>query len=191
MSNPFAKVNIIPIIRSYISTFKLYQDNTYSKGSLLLFFLFPLFAGILLPVLGITVNSNLSTLLLGLYSIFAGLFFSFQIFIFEIISRIIELNLTLQSSRLRINKFEYIAYSISFSILICFAGFLVLLLLGIFGFNKSTELILSGVSFYLLTLFILSLLMALKGIHILLSEEISIQRMAVEEKFSQKSNINQ
>lgn len=190
MNNIFAKVNITPILRSYISTFKIYQGNKYSKESLFLFFVFPLLVGVLLPALGITINSNLSALLLGLYSIFAGLFFSFQIFIFEIISKVADLNLTLKSSRLRINKFEYIAYSISFSILICFAGFLLVLLIGVFGFNKTAELILSGFSFYFLTLFILSLLMTLKGIHILLSEEVGIQRKAVEEKFAQQGNSN-
>lgn len=188
MNNLFSKVNVAPILKSYASTFKVYQGKGYSKGSLFLFFVLPLLAGILLPVLGITVNSNMSGLLLGLYSIFAGLFFSFQIFIFEIISKIADLNLTLRSSRLRISKFEYIAYSISFSILICFAGFFVILLIGAFSFNKLAELILSGLSFYFLTLFILSLLMTLKGIHVLLSEEIVIQKKAIEEKFADNNN---
>jgi len=188
MSNLFAKVNILPIIKSYFSNFKLYPGNRYSKSSLFLFFIFPLFPAALLPYFGIVVNSNLSGLLLGLYSIFAGLFFSFQIFVFEIISRVVELNLTLQSSRLRIDKFEYIANSISFSILTCFFGFFFLLVLGIFSFNKIAELALSGISFYFLSLFILSLLMALKGIHILLFEEITIQKQAIEEKFNRRSS---
>jgi len=190
MNNVFAKVNITPILRSYISTFKIYQGNSYSKGSLILFFVFPLLVGVSLSVFGITVSSDLSGLLLGMYSIFAGLFFSFQIFIFEIVSKVADLNLTLKSSRLRISKFEYIAYSISFSILICFIGFLLVLLISIFGFSRLAELILSGASFYFLTLFVLSLLMTLKGIHILLSEEIGIQKKAVEEKFAQKGNTN-
>lgn len=188
VNNALSKINIIPIVKSYLLNFKIYQSNKYSKGSLIIFFFLPLLVAVLLPVFGITVNNDLSTLLLALYSIFAGLFFSFQIFIFEILSKIVELNLNLQSSRLRINKFEYIASSISFAILVCFMGIFVLLPLAILGFNSWAKLILSGVSFYFLTLFVLSLLMSLRGIHILLTEEIIIQRSAVEEKFNKNSN---
>lgn len=181
--NALAKINVVPVVRDYILTFKQYRGNSYPKGGLFLFFCVPMILGIAMPFLGIVVTDSLSTLLIALYSIFAALFFSFEVFVFEIISKIVDLKLTLKSSDLRLSKFEYISRTIFFSILICLVGSLFLLLIEVFEDNPIAVSVLSGVSFYLFALFILNLLMALKGVHVLLTEEIEIQREAIKKKF--------
>jgi hypothetical protein len=186
MSGLFTKVDVTPIFRGYISTFKAYRSNSYSWGDVLFFLVVPFLIACLFVFLKVTVTQELSHLLLGLYSIFAGLFFGLQLFIFEIISKIVELNLTLKSSKLRIKKFEYIAKNISFEILICVLGLLILFLTELFTV-KPLNIFFSGLSFYLLTVFVLGLLVIVKGIHILLEEEIAIQNQAVEDKFSKPS----
>ena len=186
MRNTLAKINITPIIRGYVLNFKNYRASSYSLGSLTFFFLLPFCIGVSLPFIGVMITETLSGLLIGLYSIFAGLFFSFQIFVFDILSKIVDLNITLQASKLRVNKFEYISRNISFCILLCFIGFLALLVIEAFRFSALVTAVMSGLSFYILTLFILSLLTALKGVHVLITEEISIQKNAIEAKFEAK-----
>lgn len=185
MSNLTSKVNVLPIVTQYASTFRKYRSSEYDQSSIFLFLLLPLVVGILLPLTGTVVDKDLSGLLLGLYSVFAGLLFGTQIFIFEIISRVVELNITVQASRLRIKKLENVSYTVSFEILVCFLGLMALFLLN-FAQQRVVVLVLSGVSFYLLSIFLLSLLASLKGLNILLTEEIKIQSDAIEKKFSKK-----
>lgn len=183
MSKLTSRINIFPIVTQYLSTFRAYKSQKYDQSSVLLFFLLPLSVGIYLPVAGITIDDSFSSLLLGLYSVFAGLLFGTQIFIFDIVSKVVELKLTVQASKLRISKFEYLSSVVSFEIFVCFIGLIALFMLKLFH-QKMAELIISGISFYLLTLFLLSLLSAVKGVNVLLLEEIEIQRDAVDKKFS-------
>ena len=182
MNDSTSRIDVLPIVVQYVSTFKKYRSSGYDRPSLSLFLILPLTIGILLPAAHVIVDKDLSALLLGLYSVFAGLFFGTQIFIFDVISRVVELSLTLQASRLRVKKLEALSYNVSFEILICFSGLITLFLLSLIK-QKTIVLILSGLSFYFLSLFILSLLSSVKGLHVLLSEEISIQNDAIERKF--------
>ena len=84
-----SKFNIYPIIKSYFRSFKKYRQNSYAKASLLLLILLPAIVASAFIFFGKVITKDMSGLLVGLYSIFAGLFFSLQIFIFDSISKIV------------------------------------------------------------------------------------------------------
>ena len=166
----FTKINFLQIIRDHLLTLRHYQgDGKVAKGDIFLFFVLPGFLSIgFYWGLGLSLNSDLISILITSLSIFAALLFNLLILIYDIITK--QKNSAQQDSK-RVKRFlQEIYANVSYSILISVVD--VVILLG--GLFKSPPWIVAFVnlgSFYLVIHFVLTLLMILKRVHVLLALE--------------------
>jgi hypothetical protein len=182
VSNPFAKINILRIVKDHISTFKNYGESTISKFDVLFFFVGPLLVSLFLVFsLKAQLTSELANLLITVFSIFAGLLFNLQILMFDAIGKVSNIeslpaNLNNQSSLTRrMSLLESVSFNISFEVLLCLSGVLLLATSTVFRESK-IQYIFSMASFYVVISFSLTLAMVLKRVHGMLSDEIRTQK---------------
>jgi hypothetical protein len=164
----FDKINIIDIIKCHISTLKDYRTKKYSKCDLFLFFIFPLIvAGFIILFCGV-ISSNAVTLLTTSLSIFAALLFNLLLLVYNAIQKV---NVT-NNVEVKKEFLKQIFQNISFAILVSVFAIILLIIYSLTGNNCILLYILTFLIFYMVTLFILTLMMILKRTHILFSEEI-------------------
>jgi F0F1-type ATP synthase assembly protein I len=181
----FDKINVVRIIADHVATFKDYGQTKTSSWDVFLFFVFPLIVGFILILLGVRLSANLVSLFITVFSVFAGLLFNLQILMFDIVgkaSNIKSLPPSLQTSRSihrRIDALEHVSRNISFEILLSLISVILLPVSTLF-LDKISTIVFSFLVFYLVILFTLTLLMVLKRIHGLLSDEIATQRRSAD-----------
>ncbi len=179
------KVNITVIISDYLSTLKRRNGKTYIVSDVVLFFVLPFVASFSLVYFGVSINEDFSTLLIGIYSIFTGLLFSLLIFMFDVIARVHNFDLSVRAANLRIKTFRDIYFSASFEILICLLSISILLLSSFAEFDFVNK-VFDFLIFYSVILFMLSLLTILKIIHKLLSREVETQKELLQKRAVQE-----
>lgn len=185
MSNPLAKLNIFRILKDHISTLKDYGKNKLSFFDLLTFFLLPAIVSSLLVNFDIRLSTEFSTLLITAFSIFAGLLFNLLVLVFDVIGKVsstekLPVSLSSQQSLdRRISILESVSFNISFEILLCLFGVLLLSISTLFQ-NNFVQVVSSILSFYVVILFALTLAMILRRVHGLLNDEIRIQREIIK-----------
>lgn len=185
MSDAFSKINILKIVTDHVSTLKDFGRSKISKSDVFIFFILPFFLSALLVYLKINLNSELANLLITVFSIFAGLLFNLQILMFDIVGKVSDVKdlpsslVSRQSLSRRISILESVSLNISFEILLCILGVLVL---AISTLSKSLafQILFSLVVFYIVILFALTLAMVLKRVHALLTDEIEIQKRKIK-----------
>jgi len=195
----FGKINLIKIIIEHIATLKRFDNNKYSKPDVFLFIVLPLIAALILIIFNIKLTTNLITVFITAFSIFAALLFNLLFLIYDLVTKNNsdkdkcckeetgqprENKLTLKERLLK-ETYVNISYSITIAI------FLLILLITLYviietidplnleinPISRSIESIinsaipvLSFCIYYLLLQFILTLFMILKRIYILLSK---------------------
>ena len=164
----FDKVNVSKIIRDHISTLKDYRTNKYKIGDFILFFVTPLFFAVIFPYFNILLTHNLISILITSLSIFAALLFNLLLLIYDIVQK------SKNENRLKIKFLKEIYSNISFCILIAIWAVVFLILISISDSRCSTLIFLSFnfIAYYLMVLFLLTLFMVLKRIHVLLYKEV-------------------
>jgi len=181
MSNPLAKINIFQIVFDHIVTLKDYGRTRVSRFDLFFFFTFPLLASLILVLFRIQLNKDLVNLLITAFSIFAGLLFNLQVLMFDVIGKISNFDKrsdtlsTNQSINRRITILQSVSMNISFEILVCILGVL-FLAISTLSSNLYFQKIFSVIGFYIVILFALTLMMVLKRVHVLLVDEVKIQK---------------
>jgi len=175
----FSKINISGIIKNHFGTLKNYGSNNYSVSNILLFFVAPLASSIVaVYAFKLSLNKDVIGILINVFSIFAGLLFNLLVLVYDVISKVVKPNSTFQSNNLKINLLEEIYFNISFEILLSLFNVLLLAFASLFQ-QELINSILSIFVFWFVILFSLTLLMVLKRVHKLLSDEIEQQRKSI------------
>jgi len=180
----FEKINIVKIISDHMATLKDYGKSRYSKLDLFLFFILPLVISGASVYYGVALNKDLVGILINVFSIFAGLLLNLLVLMYSVISNAVKLAKESDpptpeyAVRIKIDLLEQVFANISFEILLSSFNVILLAVSTLFSSDKANQ-IFSLLIFYLVVLFSLSLLMVLKRVHKLLSDEITEQRKAL------------
>ena len=175
----FDKINIFDICRDHINTLRNFDTKKVSIGDLVLFFVIPLPIGAGAVWVHGSMKNTEVTVLVTAFSIFTALLFNLLLLTFDLISK------TDGSSddfmiRLKMLLLQQTYNNISFCILVAITAIgllLIYLLDSRLGFSiDQVEYVISFGVYYLTTLFLLTLLMILKRVHILLSKEMTTAR---------------
>lgn len=172
------KINISKIVIDHISTFKDYSTGKYNFADFFLFFLFPFLIAGILTYFNVVLSENIVNVLVTSLSIFAALLFNLLLLIYDIIQKPDDTN---NIRKLKKNFLKEIYSNISFCILIAIIT-VILLLISFLNFdNQQIEFIyqqsnifsciITFFIYYFVMLFIFTLLMILKRVHVLLSKE--------------------
>ena len=161
----FSKINLSNIIKDHISTLRDHQTNKYYPPDFFLFFILPIFVAAGASFLLCPITGNVLDILVTSMSIFAALLFNLLLLVYDAIRK--EEN----SKTLRHKFLKEIFSNISFSVLISVITIIFLLIFPLFSKIFLIPTILTFLIYYLVTLFILTLLMILKRTHVLLTTE--------------------
>jgi len=167
------KINISNIILDHLGTLKNDQGTAYLKADIALFYFVPLILASYLAI-GVDIDiGKFSTTLSAIFSIFAALLFNLLLLIYTIfdkknekIKNDVDYD---RKEKIRINLIKEIYSNISYSIFIS----LICLIFVVLSNNVSgyTEKTFSFYTYFFSINFFLTLLMVLKRIHVLLSDE--------------------
>lgn len=167
----FDKINVWTIIKDHLNTLNCKTGKLYKRDTFVFFFI-PVVLSVLLSIYQSKPSEPLLNALITAFSIFAGLLFNLLVIIYSIISRE-------EPSGFKPVKIRFVTeiYSnISFGVLLSFFNiillFLTMLFLGFLSKNGILSFISSFITYYSVILFLLTLLMTLKRVHILLATEI-------------------
>lgn len=170
----FRKIDVNLIIRDHIKTLVDYATGKLMPADIFLFFILPLIIAVLIIwVLKFPVNESSANALITSLSVFSALLFNLLLLIYDIIRK--EDEKTCRRSRRQAVMREFLRqiYSnISFCI---FVAVLCVIILLFAYFDTQSALyyqILSLLVYYLVGVFLLTLLMVLRRVHVLLKKEI-------------------
>lgn len=160
------KINFSKIVKDHISTLKDYNLNRYSAGDFILFFFVPLALSGVLVYFNLALNNDIINVLVTSLSVFAALLFNLLLLIYDIIRKPENSN---GNNGLKTEFLKQIYANISFCILIS----IITIILLIISFLNISQLktVLNFLIYFFVSLFILTLFMILKRVHILLSKE--------------------
>ncbi len=166
------KVNITKIVRDHLGTFKDNSTGRYRPLDFLLFFLVPLFVAVgFVGLLG-SLPTNLVGVIATSLSIFTALLLNLLLLAYNI-ARNSESPRDERVQEMKENLFHEIFSNIAFAVLVALVTVVSVLVFG--AMNECASLLvsnmLSSVIYYLGTLFLLTLLMLLKRVYTLLSNE--------------------
>ena len=171
----FDKINIRCILSDHLDTLK--NDNT-SKAEgkdYLLFLAFPLVLPAVLLWFHVFLSESLINILITSLAIFVGLLLNVMVVIFDIIKK--------NDDKLKLRLIKETYSNISFAILLSI--FTIIPLIGCYvkvyaihscSFRGVISGVCNGLSYYLLALFFVTLLMIVKRVHIILTNEMNSNR---------------
>lgn len=164
----FDKINIKVIVVDHLQTLRAHDTQKTSRGDLALFFVVPfLLAGVLLrarPLLAPELVDVLATSL----SVFAALLFNLILLMYDIMSRTNEEQ---RHQPFRHGLIQEVYKNVSFCILVAVVALLLLLISFFSACVHSLAIAVAFLVYYFVGVFILSLFMVLKRIHVLLHRE--------------------
>ena len=189
------KIKIGKIIKSHYKTFYILENEKekISISSYLLYLLIPLLGSIILTYFGYTMESEINNLIAAI-SIFGGFLFNLLAIIYTQVDKILiaiekdeikaekgELGIFDTTKRDLKNKRIFakeINSNISYSIILALTIIIFLLLLNVdlpkftfFNYAPFMKMLLIGINYFLLSHFILTLLMIISRVYILLSRD--------------------
>lgn len=165
----FAKINLLKIVSDHIKTF---TDATSGKFIIPDFFMFigiPIIVSVIVLIRDLCISNELITLLVTSLSIFAALLFNLLLLIYDIVTKG---NDNKTPSEIKLKLLKEIYSNISFCILLSINAVIFLLVASITANGSWLDRIIGIVITFLVSMFILTLFMILKRVHILLSNEI-------------------
>ena len=166
----FSKINVTEIVKDHLDTLRDYATGKIMIGDIIIFFIFPLLAALFVVfILQFLLTDAAANVLVTSLSVFSALLFNLLLLIYDIIRK----EERHQKPKNKMPKFLKEIYSnISFSILIAVICIAILLLTFLDISNQYFNHFLSFTVYFLVSLFILTLFMILKRIHVLLKKEI-------------------
>lgn len=187
MNRLFSKINVSVIVSDHFQTLKDFGHSSISIFDIFIFFVLPILLSVLLVLSGFRLTTELVGLLITAFSIFAGLLFNLLILMFDIIGKVSSLDhlpdelQTKQAFTRKITILQNVSYNISFEILICLSGVILLALTGL-PHNEVFGTITSLLVFFVVIIFSLTLAMILRRVHGLIVDEIDTQGKAFNKK---------
>ena len=162
------KIDVSRILRDHLATLKDYSTGRYQLSDFALFFGTPLVvAGLLTYFRGI-MSETTSLILATSLSLFAALLFNLLLLVYDNVRKEQKRE---DGKTLRADFLRQIYSNISFSIFIAILAVILLVVtswdIGVCEIKHA----LTFITYYLTTLFVLTLLMILKRVHVLLSKE--------------------
>lgn len=165
----FNKINIKQIIADHLATLQSFRTGKVSIGDLVVFFGLPgVLSALIVWLLHYKLGRDFSNVLITSLSVFSALLFNLLLLIYDILRKEDKEK---EESKLRRRFLKEIYANISFSILVSVITIILLLLLFVDIQNEGIISIINFFIYFLVTNFILTLLMVLKRVHILLSQE--------------------
>ncbi len=165
------KIDVTRIIKDHWATLCDDRNNRYSVRDFLTFYGLPALVGASLIWFGVLFGKTISSALTTAFSVFAALLFNLLILIYDIVSKS---NGNKNVFSLKSKFLRQIYSNISYSVLVS-VSIIVFLLLYYLVFSLGYQRLSYVAAFLVYTLagnFILTLLMVLKRVHILLSDEL-------------------
>ena len=182
----WAKVNTAPIIKDHFQTLKRGKENKLSSSDCFLFFGIPFGAALVVVYCWGTPGKGLVEVLTTALSIFAALLFNLLLLIYDLVKKHetkesqatnIEDKEFTQRPKLKTQILQETYTNISFCTLIAIVTIGFLLLLYPENIFKSViASLLSFIMYYLVGVFLLSLLMILKRTHLLMKDELGTRQ---------------
>lgn len=168
----FDKVNILKIVRDHLGTLKDNSTGRYRPHDFLLFFLMPLIVAAVFVRLYGSLPASLIGVIVTSLSIFTALLLNLLLLAYNI-TRNSESSRGEHIRQMREKLFHEIFSNIAFAVLIALVTVVVVLYFGTMSDSPSLpgKIILSAIIYYFGTLFLLTLLMLLKRVYSLLSNE--------------------
>lgn len=171
----FSKINILGIVKDHIATMKNHDTEKTRYFDLIVFFYVPILISSVIfqfcPILG---NGIPNALLISL-SVFTALMLNLLMLIFNIMQNTKNNHVDSEkgNKKIKIDFLKEIYYNISFSILISLCSVIILILysIGVFEISIDIKLIFTLLTYYLIFIFILTIFMILKRVHVLISKE--------------------
>lgn len=158
----FDKVNVALIVRDHFETLRYYRHgNTPGRRNwfdLLLFFGLPTALAVILTWFYGEVQGDLATMSATMLAVFAALLFNVLVFVYDRKRK--------DQDALRGRYLNEITSNVSFAILVALCGIITLMILKFVKTCVEAELTFSGVTYFLLALFILTLIMLLRRLYI-------------------------
>lgn len=162
------RINVWAIVRDHVRTLKDADDDRYSAADLVLFVVVPGALAGGLWYLGISLTREAVNVLITSLSVFAALLFNLLLLIYDIVRKPPERGELQGFKKLFLQQ---VYANISFCILISLVAVIVLVISYLeLPWPVLTHLV-AAVIYYLLLLFILTLFMVLKRVHVLLKQE--------------------
>lgn len=163
------KINVSKIVLDHVSTLTDYSTGEYRAADFLLFFGMPVaIAGLLVYFYG-NLRPNLITIVATSLSIFAALLFNLLLLVYDAMGK--SEGLIGVANGLRRRFLREVFSNISFAILVAIGAIISVLTLVLVSGTALASYVFSAVIYYLVTLFLLTLLMLLKRVHVLLHYE--------------------
>ncbi|HLO43782.1 MAG TPA: hypothetical protein VK175_05565 [Leadbetterella sp.] len=157
------KINISKIVKNHFSTLINANSGKPDWDDLLTFYGLPIIATSTLTIIGIKLNSEATNIIITTLSIFVGLMFNIIVLLFDIVKR--------DASRAIKNLIlKQLLENISFAIILSILAILMTLIT--YSNNFIIKSISTCITYYLLTLFLITLLMILKRMYNVFKNEI-------------------
>ena len=163
------KINVSKIIKDHMSSFRDYRTNRYRYGDFLLFLGSPLFIALTLIYFNVLLSENVVSILITAFSIFTALLLNLLILVYDVVQKSKEDSMNKLKTRFIKEIYVNISFSVLTSILLIFL-LLFICFIGVYR-TKVLVIVLQFTVYYLTFLFLLTLLMVLKRVHVLLSNE--------------------
>lgn len=174
------KISVREIVRGHLQTLRSFGSKRLAPGDFILFFGFPLVVASILILLHVSIPTSATGILATGLSIFTGLLFSVLLLVADIAVRSDQSAPATSRSQFRIkfNVLIELHSNISFAILVAVVALVAVIGLSFQG-KFGGRWVLEGVTYYLTTLFFLTLLLILKRAHRLMATEVQeVQRKA-------------
>ena len=171
------KLNVIGIITDHFRTLRTYNSKSYSWDEIGLMYGLPVVVAIVLLLFGFTVSDEIANILITSLSVFAALLLNLLLMLFDSLSKV-QQGSAEQVEKARKELIRETYANISYSILVALVCIFVLVGFAIWnlGINNLAITVLkqtaSGLVYFLVLNFLLTLFMVLKRIHVLLSKEL-------------------
>lgn len=158
------KINILEIVNNHIATLK--NDNTKKAGidDYFTFLIIPIGVTSILLYFKIVFSDEALNIVITTLSIFVGLLFNVIVLIFDIIKRD-------STKKIKNVVLKELLANISFTILISIIAIVFTILT--FIKNDIAKMVFTGIVYFLLAIFIFTVLMVLKRMHKLFNNEIN------------------
>lgn len=160
----FKKINICKIITSHLDTLRNCNTGKLGFDDFITFVLLPLIITTLLLFLKVHLTESAITIIITTLSILVGLLFNVIVIIFDIVKRD-------ASKKLKNRVLHELLTNISFSIILSIL--IIILTLATYFKNQYINVISTGLVYYFMSVYLCTVLMIIKRMYILFTNELS------------------
>lgn len=162
-----SKINVMQIIRDHLKTLRRFPTDKPKWGDYAIFFVVPIGVAVALVISDVDLHHDAISVLITALAIFGGLLLNLLLLAHSIVKGAAEL----KRADLRHILVRELYSNIAYAILVSLVALVVLVVLEFSGTAGLWPTTLTGVTYFLLAHFLLTLLMVLQRVHVILSLE--------------------